>query len=29
VIPCVYELLYFRKSKKQRMTEQVTEEITM
>lgn len=29
VIPCVYELLYFRKSKKQRMSQQVSEDITM
>ena len=29
VIPCAYELLYFRKSKKQRVAGRVTEDITM
>ncbi|WP_338471451.1 efflux RND transporter permease subunit [Niallia sp. XMNu-256] len=29
VIPCVYELLYFRKSKKQRMAANIENEITM
>ncbi|WP_428910519.1 efflux RND transporter permease subunit [Niallia sp. Krafla_26] len=29
VIPCVYELLYFRKSKKQRLAEQSTSELTI
>ncbi|GGA42643.1 efflux RND transporter permease subunit [Psychrobacillus lasiicapitis] len=28
VIPCIYELLYFRKSKKQRMNQSVEQEIT-
>ena len=29
VIPCIYELLYFRKSKKQRMNDSVESDLTM